>query len=438
MDWKILTVTTLLASILAGCKDGHRERSMTVMDPGHFHAALIQKNPVPGVSETVKVFAPDGDEVKAYLATIESFNTREDNPTSWTEDVYIGEDFLEKLPMAGKGDFMVLAGNNMKKARYMADAVEKGYSVLADKPLAITDEDFVLLESAVASARAKGLQVLDMMTERHDILNIIARALVHDNGFFGKIDSLRFRSVHHFYKDVAGTALKRPVWYYDVSQQGEGLADVTTHLVDLAFWTCFPDEGITEEDVVLCNATHHPTSLTLEQFRKSTLADSFPGFLASKVKDGVLQVMANGEMDFRVRGIPVSIGVEWEYEAPAGGDDTSEYIFKGSKATVRIVQDESTGFSKKLLIQAPEEAAKRAEAGLEDRFPYVALAPFSEGTWSIEVPTGNRPGHEDHFGMVVTAFLEGNIQEWEYSNLLTKYRLTTAAVDMACKQDTKG
>ncbi|MFQ8805711.1 MAG: putative oxidoreductase C-terminal domain-containing protein [Alistipes indistinctus] len=34
--------------------------------------------------------------------------------------------------------------------------------------------------------------------------------------------------------------MTRPAWYYDVTQQGEGIADVTTHLIDLAAWKCFP------------------------------------------------------------------------------------------------------------------------------------------------------------------------------------------------------
>lgn len=38
-------------------------------------------------------------------------------------------------------------------------------------------------------------------------------------------------SIHSFYKEVAGKPLTRPAWYYDVTQQGEGIADVTTHLI---------------------------------------------------------------------------------------------------------------------------------------------------------------------------------------------------------------
>ena len=47
-------------------------------------------------------------------------------------------------------------------------------------------------------------------------------------------------SVHHFSKIVAGAPLKRPQWFFDVRQQGEGIVDVTTHLVDLVQWEAFP------------------------------------------------------------------------------------------------------------------------------------------------------------------------------------------------------
>ncbi len=65
-------------------------RLMT-LDPGHFHAALVQKKMYEQVSPEVHVFAPDGDDVKLHLKRIEGFNTRADDPTSWKEIVYTGE-----------------------------------------------------------------------------------------------------------------------------------------------------------------------------------------------------------------------------------------------------------------------------------------------------------------------------------------------------------
>ena len=51
-------------------------------------------------------------------------------------------------------------------------------------------------------------------------------------------------SVHYLLKMVAGAPLRRPAWFFDVGQQGEGLSDVGTHLVDLVPWVLFPDQAI--------------------------------------------------------------------------------------------------------------------------------------------------------------------------------------------------
>ena len=65
--------------------------------------------------------------------------------------------------------------------------------------------------------------------------------------------------------------------YYDIAQQGEGIADVTTHLIDLINWQCFPVEAIHyQSDVKVLSAKHWPTPITLAEFSQSTQTDSFP------------------------------------------------------------------------------------------------------------------------------------------------------------------
>jgi predicted dehydrogenase len=68
-------------------------------------------------------------------------------------------------------------------------------------------------------------------------------------------------SVHHFFKYVSGSPLVRPAWFFDVEQQGEGIVDVTTHLVDLIQWEAFPEVTLKKEDVEIVSATpldHRP------------------------------------------------------------------------------------------------------------------------------------------------------------------------------------
>ena len=51
-------------------------------------------------------------------------------------------------------------------------------------------------------------------------------------------------SVHHLMKTVAGAPNIRPAWFFDTAEQGEGLNDIGTHLVDLVQWTLFPGRAI--------------------------------------------------------------------------------------------------------------------------------------------------------------------------------------------------
>src|SRR6266498_5045048 len=71
-------------------------RLMT-LDPGHFHAALVQKVRYPGVSPIVAVYAPAGSDLDEHLKRIEGYNQRTQNRTDWEEKVYAGPDFLERM-----------------------------------------------------------------------------------------------------------------------------------------------------------------------------------------------------------------------------------------------------------------------------------------------------------------------------------------------------
>ena len=220
-----------------------------VIDPGHFHAALVQKNMLDGVSDTVRVYASAGKELDQYLMTMKSFSERKDDPVSWVQEVHSGEGYLEALPEEGNGNVVVLSGNNKDKSEYISLAVDKGYNVLTDKPMSISVSDFDRIVDAYEIAEKESLIIYDLMTERYDILNQITRMLLSDIGLFGAPDgsvapAVWMKSVHHFYKMVAGEPVVRPEWYYDVHQQGEGIADVTTHLIDLVFWQCFPEQPV--------------------------------------------------------------------------------------------------------------------------------------------------------------------------------------------------
>ena len=61
------------------------EVKLLTLDPGHFHAALVQKTMYDQVNPVVHVYAPDGADVKDHLDRINGFNARQNSPTNWDE-----------------------------------------------------------------------------------------------------------------------------------------------------------------------------------------------------------------------------------------------------------------------------------------------------------------------------------------------------------------
>ena len=57
-----------------------RTMKLTILDPGHFHAALVQKNMYANVDSTVHVYAPAGPDLDDYLRKIESYNAQGAGP----------------------------------------------------------------------------------------------------------------------------------------------------------------------------------------------------------------------------------------------------------------------------------------------------------------------------------------------------------------------
>ncbi|MDR2915925.1 MAG: oxidoreductase [Tannerella sp.] len=434
------------------------EAKLIVLAPGHFHASLLQKSWMPQVNDSVYIYAvsPDDTGLKQYLSAIKSFNNRKKVPTDWKEIVYTGSDFQKKMLDNQKGNIVILAGNNREKTEYIFNAIEAGLHVLSDKPMAINRENFLLLEKAYANAKNRHVQVYDMMTERYDMLNIIEKELINDNEFFGQLQpgtpeapAVYMESIHHFYKEVSGAPLIRPAWFYDVEQQGEGIADITTHLIDLLFWKCFPDQAIDyRQDIGTITATHWTTDLNLEQFTRSTQETTYPDYLQKYLDNSTLKVYANGTIHFNVRNHQVSLKVIWNYQAPEGSSDMFMAEMKGTKAILRTVQGKEQNFMKQLYAQQPEGIDEKVFVGIlqktidkiKTNYPFVSYSPTgNKGEYLINIPEENREGHESHFKYVAESFfgflVNRNMPEWETPNTLAKYYITTKAVEVAKEKD---
>src|SRR5664279_5756229 len=109
---------------------------LNILDPGHFHAALVQKQMLPAVEAISHVYAPQGPDLDDYLRRIEAFNNRASDPTRWSTQLHTGPDFLERFVADKSGDVVVISGNNLRKTEYLSRAVAAGFHTLADKPMA--------------------------------------------------------------------------------------------------------------------------------------------------------------------------------------------------------------------------------------------------------------------------------------------------------------
>jgi len=427
------------------------EVKIITLDPGHFHAALVQKTMYDQVDPQVFVYGPRGPDLQDHLGRVQGFNTRDHEPTHWVEIVYTEDDFLQKMIKDRSGNVVVISGNNKVKTAYITSAVEAGLNVLADKPMCINKEGFESLKETFHRAQENQVLLYDIMTERYEITTILQKILAGIPELFGTLQkgtpdepAVIKESVHHFFKTVSGNPIKRPAWYFDTDQQGEGLVDVTTHLVDLVQWGCFPEQRIDyEKDVEMIRARRWKTQLSPQQFKKVTRLSEFPEFLRMKLNaEGDLPVYANGEMIYRLRGIHVKISVIWNFQAPVGGGDTHFSLMRGTKSNIVIQQGKEQQYRPELYIdivdqenrQAIDAALKEAMNDLQGSYPGVEKK--NEGhRIRVIIPDRYRIGHEAHFGQVTQKYLsyliDGKLPQWEVPNMIAKYYTTTTALEMA-------
>jgi predicted dehydrogenase len=421
---------------------------LITVDPGHFHAALVQKYMYDQVSPDVHVYAPDGPDYIQHINRVRQYNGRLANPTSWNEIVYTGNDFFEKMISEKAGNVVVLSGNNGKKAEYITRSINAGLNVLADKPMIISPEEFPVLEAAFKTAGEKGVLLYDIMTERYEVTTILQKLLSQNRKIFGVLTTGTIEkpavtkiSVHYFSKIVSGSPVHRPVWYFDIRQQGEGIVDVTTHLVDLIQWECFPEQILNPSDIEMVEAKRWPTPVSKEEFQEVTGYDDFPSYLQKDIKEGKLDVYSNGEMIYKIRGIFAKVSVEWKYQAPPAGGDTHYSVMHGTKCDLVIRQSAAEKFLPTLYIENIKGIRiKEFTSELNEvlkTLPYDSLRiqDADVNSLNIVIPEKYRVSHEEHFAQVTAKFLEylktGKLPDWEVPGMITKYFTTTSALKLA-------
>jgi hypothetical protein len=286
-----------------------------------------------------------------------------------------------------------------------------------------------------------------MMTERFEITSILQCDIVGDPDLFGVIENgnpenpgVFMESIHFLKKQVAGLSLYRPGWFFDISQEGEALADVGTHLVDLAMWILFTDEPIDHtKDVQFIDARRWATTLDREQFQSITGLADYPPELAGWLDGDRLEYFCNNQVIYTLRGVHVRLDVLWDYEAPGSGD-THNAVFRGTRCSPIVRQ--AGGKPPELFVVPNAGNHQQVRDGLvrridcwQGKYPGVRLVNVGD-EFQILIPNIYRAGHEAHFAEVTVQFLKyleapQAIPTWESPNLLAKYFITTGGVGLA-------
>lgn len=408
------------------------------VDPGHPHLSGLHTHMLPGVSEAVHIYSPLSAELTAHLAAITRDNARAENPTHWSVQLFAGPDYLKEMQREPPGGIVALSGRNSSNILYIETALKAGQHVFADKPLIIDSESFPRLEAALKLAHDNHLITYDWMTLRGETAYRLVRDLVRHESIFGKPvpgsvanPSVHLENLHALLKYSNGVPQKRPAFFLDVRQQGEGMADVGTHIADLAQWTLFPDQKIAyRTDVHVLQATHSALTLTLEQFTRLTGESAWPAFLKDHLVDGKLTDYTNGSCVYSLKGVHVSLKVGWQFEAPPGASDSYFASYRGTHALIELRAGPAEHFIPEIyLTPSPSEATW--EAALKS----TGLSYEKTGnSFHVFPPKADRT--TDSLQNIFNEFAgyvrnPTTFPEFETSNLLSKYYITTTAVALA-------
>lgn len=414
---------------------------LIVLDPGHGHATYMQGRMYPGLDPEVHVYAPAGPDVETYLKSIYGMNSRSSNPTKWKMVVYTGTDYLERMLAEKKGNAVIISGNNSKKGEYMRRSIEAGMHVLADKPLAVTPKDFKMLKKSFKMAKKNKVLIFDPMDLRYDISNILQKELSEIPELFGTLKkgnlddpSLIQENLHHFLKFSGTEPARRPAWFFDIDQQGHGITDVSTHLVDMSQWAGFPGVILKyKKDIKILSSKEWTTDLTPSEFKRVTRVD-YPDYLKKYLKDSILSVLANGEINYTIKGVHAKVTVNWRYREPAGSSDTHYAMMRGTKADLELRQGTDEKYRATLYVKAAPgvptaefaSVIENVKAKMQQKYPGFDL--IKKGNeWIVQAGTFTRTNSAE---VAIGYILNNTMPAWEVPNIIAKYYTTIRGIGL--------
>jgi predicted dehydrogenase len=409
--------------------------TLVFLEPGHFHAALTLRERNPSVGDEIFVYATGGPELDDFLALVASFNGRRERPTAWQAVVRVSADPLERLLSERARDPVVLAGRNDRKISLMRRLHDAGHPVLADKPWLAGPDGIGDVEHILAG----GPPAIEIMTGRHELTSLLTERLIGDPEVFGAFadgESITLGGVHHLAKLVNGAPLRRPPWFFDVSVQGDGIADIPTHMVDHLQRLVSAAQAGRASEIALVSARRWATRVPRDAFARITGAADFPPELGRTVHDGALTYFSNAELRLRIGQMEAALTTRWDLAEPPGGGDAHEAVYRGTKAVIRVEQTARTAFRRRLVVEPGGDAAalSRAVARWQADLPGLSALPTADGL-ELQVPEALRAGHEQHFPLVLRDFLahveRGSAPPALAATTLAKYRLLTQAGALA-------
>jgi hypothetical protein len=214
--------------------------------------------------------------------------------------------------------------------------------------------------------------------------------------------------------------------------------------VDLIQWECFPEQIINyESDIQVLKAKRWATELTPSMFNRVTHLEGYPEYLKKDlIKDSVLNVYSNGEINYTLKGTHAKVSVIWNYEAPEGAGDTHYSIMRGTKANLIIKQGKEENYQPILYVEKTSNDSndefmntlQKVVADLQITYPGISIGAADSQT-IIMIPDKYKVGHEAHFTQVTEKYLQylkdGKLPDWEVPNMIAKYFTTTKAYEMS-------
>ena len=124
---------------------------LIIVEPGHFHATLLQKDMYPWLDQRVAVYAPLGPELLDYLGRVVGLQHARGKPHRvGARHPHQQRPDGRHAGRASAATSWSFTGKNRAKIDRILAALRAGLNVLADKPWIITSADLPKLEEALA------------------------------------------------------------------------------------------------------------------------------------------------------------------------------------------------------------------------------------------------------------------------------------------------